>query len=208
MKFVLLVEGHTEKLAARDFMQRWLNPQLDNHVGIQVVRFSGYAELVRKVATKARMHLDGPRNEDIIAVIGLLDLYGPDFYPGHAQTADERYDWGVRHLEKEVGRERFRMFFAVHEFEAWLLSQPTIFPANIQKGLPGKISQPEAVNFDEPPAKLLDRVYKARTKRNYKKTTYGKELFGKLDPSVAVNKCPRLKTMLSEMLRLAKDAGL
>lgn len=208
MKFVLLVEGHTEKSIAAEFLKRWLDPQLDKHVGIQVVRFNGYAELVRKAATKAQMHLDGPRNEDIIAVIGLMDLYGPDIYPSHTQTADDRYDWGVQHFEKKVDRERFRMFFAVHEVEAWLLSQPTIFPANIQTGLPGKIAQPEAVNFDEPPAKLLDRVYKAHTDRNYKKTTYGAELFGKLDPAVAAQKCPRLMAMLSEMLRLAKDAGL
>ncbi len=207
MKFVLLVEGHTEHLAARDFMQRWLNPQLNRNVGIQIVRFEGYAELLRKIAQKTRAHLDGPRNEDIIAVIGLIDLYGPTFYPGHTQTADERYEWGVQHIEKEVGRDRFRMFFAVYEFEAWLLSQPTIFPPKIKRALPGKISQPETVNFDEPPAKLLDKVYRAQTKRNYKKTTYGKELFKKLDPAAAVKKCPRLKEMLQEMLRLAKEAG-
>ncbi|REJ94826.1 MAG: DUF4276 family protein [Planctomycetota bacterium] len=208
MKFVLLVEGDTEKLAAGDFLSRWLNPQLERNVGIQVVRFSGYSELLRKVATKAQMHLDGPRQSQVIAVIGLIDLYGPhEFYPSHAKTADERYEWGTRHIEKEVGRDRFRMFFAVHDFEAWLLSQPTIFPSDIKSALPGKIAQLEAVNFDEPPAKLLDKVYKARTRRNYKKTTYGRELFGKLDPVVAAQKCPRLSQMLNEMLRLAKSAG-
>ena len=207
MKFVLLVEGHTEKNAA-EFLKRWLDPHLDKSVGMQVVRFNGYAELIRKLPTKARMHLEGPRNEDIIAVIGLLDLYGPNFYPEHMTTADERYGWGVQHLENEVNHERFRMFFAVHEFEAWLLSQPTIFPRDIVATLQGKIAQPEMIDFDEPPAKLLDRIYKARTKRAYKKTTYGKELFAKLDPVVAVKKCPRLNEMLTEMLRLAKDAGL
>ncbi len=207
MKFILFVEGVTEKLAAGDFLQRWLNPQLENNVGIQVVTFNGYPEFMRKVATKTHMHLDGPHKEDIIAVIGLIDLYGPKFYPGHTMTADERYDWGVRHIEKEVDRELFRMFFAVHEFEAWLLSQPTLFPSIIAKALPGKIAQPETINFDEPPAKLLDKVYRTRTRRSYKKTTYGKELFGKLDPQVAVQKCPRLKEMLNEMLQLAMAAG-
>ena len=143
-------------------------------------------------------------------MIGLIDLYGPQkvgFYPGQANTPDERYDWGVQHLEKKVGRDRFRMFFAVHEFEAWLLSQPDIFLPKIKNALPAKIAQPENVNFDEPPAKLLDRIYKAQTQRNYKKTTYGKELFKKLDPAEAVKKCPRLKQMLQEMLNLAKEAG-
>ncbi|MHB1425063.1 MAG: hypothetical protein ACYC3I_17975 [Gemmataceae bacterium] len=43
---------------------------------------------------------------------------------------------------------------------------------------------------------------------NEKKTTYGKQLFSKLDPLVAVSKCPYLKAMLDEMLLLAKAAGL
>ena len=71
-----------------------------------------------------------------------------------------------------------------------------------------KVAQPEEVNFAEPPAKLLDRIYKQQTKRNYKKTTYGKQLFAKLDPASAAAKCPYLKAMLDEMLTLAKAAGL
>ena len=100
------------------------------------------------------------------------------------------------------------MFFAVHEFEAWLLSQPDIFSAAVKRSLPKKIAQPETVNFNEPPSKLLNRVYKDRTKKTYKKTTYGKDLFAKLDPLVAVKKCPHLKTMLEEMLSMAQTAGL
>jgi hypothetical protein len=208
MKFVLLVEGDTEKDVAAEFLKRWLDPQLEQRVGIQVVRFKGYAELARKLAAKARMHLDGPKAEDIIAVIGLMDLYGPDFFPSHARTADERYEWGVQHLESEVDRQRFRMFFAVHELEAWLLSQPDVFPREVRSAFPGKIAQPETVDFDQPPAKLLDELYRARLRRSYKKTTYGKDLFARLDPAVAVQKCPRLNEMLNAMLTMARDAGL
>jgi len=45
-------------------------------------------------------------------------------------------------------------------------------------------------------------------KQNYKKVTDGKDLFARLDPAIAINKCPYLKTMLEEMLTLAKAAGL
>jgi hypothetical protein len=208
MKFVLLVEGETEAGAAGEFLKRWLDPQLKQRVGIQIVKFSGYAQLVRKIVDKARMYLDGPHQAEIVAVIGLLDLYGPEFYPGNVQTARSRYEWGVAHFQKDVARERFRMFFAVHEFEAWLLSQPDIFPQEVMSALPGKIAQPEQINFDEPPAKLLDKIYKQRLKRDYKKTTYGKDLFGQLNPTAAAGKCPYLKAMLDEMLKLARAAGL
>ncbi len=209
MKFVLLVEGQTEKYSAAAFIKRWLDPQLKQPVGIQVVPFNGYAEPARKMATKAKMHLEGPKQDEIIAVEGLLDLYGPDFYPDTVTRAKERHDWGVAHFEKVVGFERFCMFFAVHEFEAWLLSQPEIFPKEVRNVLPGaSAAQPERVNFNEPPAKLLDRTYKQATKKNYKKTTYGKQLFAKLDPAAAAEKCYYLKEMLNKLLLLAKAAGL
>ena len=84
------------------------------------------------------MHLEGPKQTEILAVIGLMDLYGPRFYPGHLSTADERHQWAKEHFEKQVGLDRFRMFFAVHEFEAWLSSQPDIFPRDIQNLMRGK----------------------------------------------------------------------
>ncbi len=69
MKFILLVEGKTERDAAAGFLKRWLDPRLSQPVGIQPVPFDGYADLLNKMATKARMHLEGPKESEIIAVI-------------------------------------------------------------------------------------------------------------------------------------------
>jgi hypothetical protein len=69
-------------------------------------------------------------------------------------------------------------------------------------------ARPERVNFDQPPAKLLNQVYNQKTRHDYKKTTHGKQLFAKLDPEIAADKCPRLKELLNEMLSLAEAAGL
>ena len=109
---------------------------------------------------------------------------------------------------KRVGQPNFRQFFAVHETEAWLLSASGIFPPEVKKALPPKIATPEAVNFDLPPAKLLDKLYKEKLKRSYKKVTDGAELFAQLDPVTAYNRCPYLKLMLDDMLLLAQEAGL
>lgn len=208
MKFVLLVEGKTEKDSAAGFLKRWLDPRLSRPIGIQCVAFDGYADCVRKMATKARMHLDGPQRSDVIAVIGLLDLYGPQFYPPDKTSVKERVDWGVQHFENEVGLSKFRMFFAVHEFEAWLLSQPQIFPQEVQARLASSSAAPETVNSTEPPAKLLNQIYLSTMNRGYKKTTFGKQLFARLQPEAAIAKCPYLKSMLEEMLQMAKAAGL
>ncbi len=208
MKFILLVEGDAEKLAIADFLKRWLDPQLKQPAGVKVVNFHGNSQLVRKIVTKAQDYLDAPEAAEIIGVVGLLDLYGLDIYPPQLSTVKERYDWGVQHFQEQVNREKFRMFFAVHEFEAWILGQPDALPRAVRDALPKATAVPERVDFDEPPAKLLNRLYLSCTRKNYKKTTYGKQLFGKLTPDVVVGKCPYLKAMLGEMLLMARGAGL
>lgn len=208
MKFVIFVEGYTERKALPAFLKRWLDTQLDKPVGIQTVRFEGWAELVKDLPTHTQLYLNAPKN-DVIAVIALLDLYGLQLpYPSDRTTPSAKFAWARQHLEAKVSDARFRQFFAVHETEAWLLSQPSIFPADIRGGLPPKVKQPETVNFDEPPAKLLDRLYLNKHGRPYKKVTNGEELFAKLDPAIAYQKCPSLKALLDEMLVLAQQAGL
>jgi hypothetical protein len=166
MKFVLLVEGQTERDSAANFLKRWLDPQLGQPVGIQSVAFDGYADLVRKVATKAKMYLEGRKQHEIMAVIGLLDLYGPQFYPGHLATVRERHEWGVAHFQTEVGFDRFRMYFAVHEFEAWLLAQPEIFPREIrdERLLPGVVkSASEGCHWSALCQSTIDRLVRPRS---------------------------------------------
>jgi Domain of unknown function (DUF4276) len=208
MKFVVFVEGYTEKKALPDFLKRWLDPRLSERVGIQIVRFDGWAEYVKDVPKKALLHLNGPKQADIIALIGLLDLYGPTFYPAGKRTADERYAWAKADIEGKVSHPKFRHHFAVHECEAWLLSAPDGFPADVKRALPGRCAQPEQVNFSEPPKKLLERLYRDKTGGTYKQVTHGAELFGELDPEVAYAKCPYLRALLDEMLALAGKAGL
>jgi hypothetical protein len=208
VKFVLFVEGHTERKAIPSFLKRWLDPKLSQPVRIQPVRFEGWPEFQKKVAKRALMHLEGPEADQIAAAIGLLDLYGPTFFPGHLSSQRDRHDWAVAQFEAEVGHPKFRMFFAVHEIEAWILSQPPLFPGAVRNALLGRVAQPESIDFNEPPSKLLDRLYRTHLRDGYKKIVYGNNLFGRLDPAVACAKCPYLTRMLDEMLRLARQAGL
>jgi Domain of unknown function (DUF4276) len=206
MKFVLFVEGYTEDKVLPAFLKRWLDTRLPRPVGIKPVRFEGWAELRREVNNRTKLYFRSPEAADIIAVISLIDLYGPAFYPPHVVTSEEKYNWAKDAIEREVNHPKFRQFFAVHETEAWLLSQPELFPAEIRGGFPGRVNQPETVNFTEPPAELLRRLYRDRLRRDYKKVVNGKELFDRLDPDVAYHKCPKLKELLDEMLELAQDA--
>ena len=207
MRFVVFVEGYLEWIVLSGFLSNWLNSATTQRVGVNVIRFQGGGEFKNKLASAARRHLNGPSNFDLIAVVGILDLYGVNYYPNHVSTVRERYDWLCQHFENEVGSTKFHMFCAVHELEAWILSQPENLPSDVKRALPGRARNPESVNFDNPPSKLLQRLYRQRLRRDYKKIVDGSSLFSQLDPAVARNKCPYLKRMMDKLLSLAQEAG-
>ena len=208
MKFILFCEGHTEQKALPAFLKRWLDPRLRVPVGIQPVRFDGWSDLIDGAPRKAGLYLSGPKSDDVVGVIGLLDLYGPTIYPGGVETIADRYTWMKQHVESKVDLPKFHMFCAVHEIEAWLLSDPQLLPPKVAAALPGKANNPETVNFSEPPGKLLDKLYREKTKSAYKKVVYGSNLFSCLNPDTARDKCPYLAELLNQMLIMAKNVGL
>lgn len=203
MRIALFVEGHTERKVLPAFLKRWLDPRLPQPVGIDVIRFEGWQHYRREIATKVRLQLSGKTAGKTLAAFGLLDLYGPTFYPADRLAAEDRYKWAKQHLEKVVGHPRFRQHFAVHELEAWLLAQPQSLRPEISKALPAAIQRPETVDFDEPPKKLLSRLYRDKLKRAYAELIDGATLFSKLDPETAASKCPYLRLLLEDLLQLA-----
>lgn len=208
MKFFLFVEGNTERKSLQEFLKRWLDPQLKQPVGINIVEFEGWADYDRRIKRKVEFAMSGKTGEDAIAGIGLLDLYGPTIYPAHLSDADARRQWAKKYFEDKVGHAKFRQHFAVHETEAWLLSDLTLLPTAVAKALPGKTAEPETVNFDNPPSHQLAKAYREKKKRHYKKTVDGTDLFRRLDPTIAYSKCPSLQALLDDLLGLARAAGL
>jgi hypothetical protein len=207
MRFILFVEGYAEKRATAAFFKRWLDPQLSSPVGIKTVNLKANTNFAREIRKRVHFHLEQDRRGEIIQAIGLLDLFRGANFPAGMTAADERYNWGVDHYQNLVQHDKFRMFFAVHEFEAWILSDPSVLPRAVRDMLPRNIN-PEAVNFEEPPARLLDSIYRSATSKGYKKTTHGANLFARLEPEAVRKACPYLRLMLDEMLSMAKRADL
>ena len=208
MRFVLLAEGDLERKALPQFFKRWLDPRLSRSIRIDAYQIQGMGELIHGLPRRSSKHLNDPRR-DVIGVVGLFDLHEAalEFPAGVAKPSD-RAAWAKQHMEATVNDSRFCQFVAVHETEAWLLSEPRIFPREIARELQKQSVRPEEVNHSEPPGDLLKRLYRDKLNRRYKKVEDGLELFGKVDPTVAYVKCPHLKAMLDEMLRLAREAGL
>jgi len=195
MKFIVFVEGHTEEKAIASFLKKWLDKRLDLPAGISVIRFQGNSEYLVDIKDRVHMLFTGKNNQEIIAAIGLLDLYGLDF-PEKIESVAKRYEWAKESIEKKVAHPKFKQFFAVHEIESLLFSDISIFPLPISKKITKKILKPETINFNEPPAKLLKRLYKEQLHKVYTKTTTGKSLFDRLNPDTAYQKCPYFKFMM------------
>src|SRR5262245_44591142 len=168
------------------FIERWLDPRQNPRVGVKSVKFRGSGKYLKEITKMIKDQFTAPDHNEIIAVIGLLDLYGlPDnFFPSGLSDAQSRYDWAKLKLEGGVGEARFRQFFAVHELEAWLLSDPGIFHREVRKDFPASVKNPESVNFNQPPARLLEKFYQKNLGRPYKKIVDGRNLFSKLDPEI------------------------
>jgi len=173
---------------------------------VRVVKFSGWADYYKEIKKKVDLHLTGKTGRDVVGAIGLLDLYGPTFYPPDKTSREERYSWAKSHVESIVDNNRFRQHFAVHETEAWLLAEPQIHPAPVARSLEKSTIGPEAVDFECPPARWLDRLYKQHLQRSYGKITDGVRLFGKLQPDVARERCPYFAALLDDLVAFASNA--
>jgi hypothetical protein len=207
VKFIVFVEGDTEHKALPDFMRRALstkNPK--QSIGVQTVKFEGWADMCKRVKAKANFYLDREMHTDVLGVLSLLDLYGP-MYPANCKSVSDRKKHFKQQFEIAVGDDRFAHFSAVHEVEAWLLCQPEIFPQAVRAAVQ-KVQSPERVNFDSPPAVFLDRAYEKNLKQSYKKTVHGVNLFRELDPQVVESRCPAFKQLVDWAVARARSAGI
>jgi hypothetical protein len=199
LRITLFVEGDTERRAIPDLLKRWADSRLSRPIRISPVQLRGWQHYTKDIATRAALTLRDPDT----AVIGLLDLYGPTFYPANVTTARERYTWAKAKFEREVGSDRFAQHFAVHETEAWIFSDPTLLPADIRSAIPGKAANPESINFDEPPSHLLARLYRDRLGRRYQKLIDGVPLLQRISPETVYKRCEHFRLLADDVLRLA-----
>lgn len=207
MKILLFVEGDTEFKALPKFINKIIESKLGRTIEIEPVNFKGKNNLIKEASKKAATHLGLDLANEISAIVSLLDLYEAFDFSGMT-TIDQKFTHAKSKMETAVGNPKFVQFFAVHETEAWLLSDPKIFPATIKSEITEKSPKPEEVNFDLPPSKLLDKLYREKLSpkgriEKYKKTLYGTDLFSRLDPEVVYQKCPYFKEMIDYIVHIA-----
>jgi hypothetical protein len=201
MRFILIVEGDTEKRSIESLIRNSIKIKTDQNIGVDAINVKGFGNFKKDLQKRVEKHLTGPGNQEIIAIIGLMDLYISPYAKDVHLSLDERISMGTRELEQLVATNMFHMFFAVHEIEAWLLSDSEKFNNRIRQKI-HQITEPEKVNNDEPPSHYLKKLYSEHLNRGYKKTVDGVNLMKKIDPEKVYQKCPNYRKMIDTMVSL------
>lgn len=199
MRIALLIEGKTE-IAFLPALRAYLGTRLAGKMPrLDPLPCHGRIPKGEKLRrTVERLLDDGPRSAD--QVIALTDVYTgtqpPDFPTADAAKAEMR-EW--------VGKDpRFHPHAALHDFEAWLLPYwPTILKlAGHNRKAP---ANPEGVNHNKPPARLLREIFRDGTCRNhYVKPRDATRILRDNKLSVAISQCSELKAFVNTILSLCE----
>jgi hypothetical protein len=211
LRFVLLVEGPSEKLALPQFFKRWLDERFLVPIDIKAIVRTGAANVCEEAPKDVPKLLNALNAPELVGIISICDLASELPFLNPSKSKTERIEIATKFMLDKVDHDKYRHFFIVHELEAWLLSNPTIFGKELGSEVSKKIKKnPEEINDKKPPAKLLDEVFFAKTGRNYedRKPETCANAFRKLDVEKAYAACPSLAAILDEMLSMALAAGL
>lgn len=192
MRIVVLCDGKTEQVlrpALRGLLHRRTS---STRVGIDTKTLGGSvarSKLPRILALEAR-------RQDVIAVVGLTDVY-PDF-----RSADEAKNSLRQLAAASPGVVKFRAHVAKFEVEAWLMP----FWAEIAAGLKVQAKpprgRPEEINDQDPPSKHLEALYR-RAGTAYQKPRDAAKWLTPDRLEIAAKQCPELKSFLNSLLELA-----
>lgn len=221
VRLYLFAEGQTEQT----FADNLIKPHLAQY---QV--YLNHLILIAHSRKKGAVHRGGGRNyapmkNDILRFLKqekssdvcfttMIDLYAihPDF-PGLAESEAVRQDpfERVKFLEQrfaeDIGDRRFIPYIQLHEYEAYLLSDPTCFEylsAENTKGIEmlqtiaSQYSTPELINdgSQTAPSKRIIAQFPDYGKA---KSTFGPQLAEKIGLQAIRNTCPHFNQWLSKL---------
>lgn len=224
VRLYLFAEGQTEQTFADTLIKLHLaQHEVSMHNPI----------LIAHAKKKGQVHRGGgskyvPMKNDIVRFLKqdkapdvffttMIDLYAihPDF-PGLAESESMRQDplQRVEFLEQrfaeDIGNHRFIPYIQLHEYEAYLFSDPTCFEyldaggTNKIKALQDIASQyqtPELINDGQETAPSK-RIMEKFPDYGRAKPTFGPQLAEKIGLQVIRSKCPHFDKWLSRLERL------
>ena len=197
MKIAILVEGKTE-LAFKPYLRKFLEthlhdimPDLDFHP------YNGRIPKYGKLKRIVENHLNCKNPADHI--IALTDVYTGTNPPDFLDSADAK-----EKMREWVGTEdRFHPHTAQHDFEAWLLPYWSTVQKLAGHNKTAPRGAPESINHNKPPSVHLNEMFiNGKYRKNYNKPRDAGRILRDNDLSVAVDRCPELKSFINTILEL------
>ncbi len=214
---LILVEGPTEERFVKDLLALRFEP-LDFHLTpiiltTKLVKSGG--KFKGGVTSYAKMRADLAKllGDTGALITTMIDYYGlPTDTPGMSDRPVARPIDRVRHVEEAILRNlgsprHFMPFLALHEFEAFLFTDPAITAAVI----PAPEKTPELVAISEglAPEDINERVDTAPSKRleqvfpSFKKTLHGPTAAKRIGLEAIRARCPHFNSWLTRLEQFA-----
>lgn len=214
-RLLVLVEGQSEEV----FVKRTLTPHLQNYgVYVQSPKILWTKRLAsgggyRGGASswhQVRRDLSALSTDANAWITTILDFYGlPDNTPGmmdqmQESNAQNRVLAVQMQLGASINHQRFIPFLALHEFEAWIFSDPQVVEnhftrpqlADQMRDVVQKTGGPEMINHGastHPKARLRHLI------GSYKETADGPTLIEKIGLKTIRGACPHFDRWLSQL---------
>ena len=203
MRIAVLVEGITEK-AFKPFLIRFLEGRLQGNMPkLDFHPYHGRIPTGDKLRRVVGNYLNGGKADHVIA---LTDLYTGSMPPVFGSTED-----AVQKMRCWVGRgeARFHPHVAKHDFEAWLLPYWPTIQKLAQHNKTAPSGEPENVNHNKPPSYHIKELFEiGKTSNSYIKARDAGRILRENDLSVAIDKCPELKSFINTILKLSGGQAL
>ena len=214
-QIVILCEGDTEEFAVKLFIRRQWEAQDDKDakppkpvgylkpIGFKTVNLDAHLEDIFKFVPEYR------KNQKVLAVFTLIDLYGTEQVKHGAkddlaQKVENVKKW-LRDGCGEDGEGFFYPHVSVHDLEAWLLAEGEALSQRLQKRIdPDKNA--EKRNFQTPPSKRINAIFRQHRGEGYRKTIDGKALFERLKFHPVYDTCDFFRAFYDELRRVGQAA--
>ena len=197
MRIKLFCEGKTEQ-----GLRVLLNKAVAvSGCSIQIKTYKGIGALLRGLDRRIAFELLSGAQ----VVFCLVDYY---HYPFQDSRKNQRLEQRLAAIKSDViqqidksRRPKVRCHVVVHEIEAWILADEQALAQKLKIKNLAKWEQPETINDVNHPAKVLQKLFRARSplKRSYDKYKDGVDLLQKIDWQKVYAKCPAFKQLVDDL---------
>jgi len=198
---VVLCKGRTEEIAVKHFISRQWEADGLKAVGLLPINLKGKLKDIFEYVPLYH------RDPKFIAVFTLIDLCGMSRVQHNRD--DELFEKVARvknWLQDDFEPIFFRPHLSVHEIEAWLLAEGDCLAKRLKDTNIKPDRNAETKNFDNPPHRRIEALFKSRHHDDYHKINDGTLLFQCLQFQPVYDTCQYFREFYNELKSVGRSA--